>query len=162
MLSCYGVELNDALQTKIDNHLVLSERDVVHSKGDLQRMISQPNDYFGKEPKIILRLSKSMTFKILVDIVNEIQSFLKPISNQLDFLVYFYLCKCEMFSRHLQNHIAKISDCSEKSVEWPTFKVTMVLPSVSTPRQPSSDTDKKLSQVANYLCMNQYHFNYYL
>ena len=106
--------------------------------------MSQPNGQLKQGPKIVLRLYKSMTMEVLEDIVKNLQSFLKPINEQLNFLVYFHLHKCKMFSRFLKNQIAELSAYSEQSGEVSTALLS--LPTVST-RQSCSDTNKKLLQV---------------
>jgi len=142
ILNCYGVRLSPALQIKLDNHLVLPEKDSTSNTGDLQQKICQLNEL---EPE--MRLRKSLTLKALLEIVDEFQTFLKPVEEQLEFLCYFHLHHCEMFSRHLNSHIAKIS---AQSVELSTS--TLSLPSVST-QQPLYDPDKKLQQVINVILL---------
>ena len=144
LLNCYGVKLSNTLQSELDNHLVISRKDSVTNTNDLQQIISEPNSQLEQESKIHVRLYKSMTLEILESIVEDLQSFLKPILEQIEFLVYFHLHDCTMFSRHLKNQVVEISTHSEQTGEVPTM--TLGLPTVST-KQTSSDADKKLFQV---------------
>ena len=145
LLNCYGVKLSNTLQTKLDDHLVISREDSVTNTNDLQQVISEPNSQLEQESKIHVRLYKSMTLEILVNIVVDLQSFFKPISKQTEFLVYFHLHDCTMFSKHLKSQIAEISAHSEQTGEVPAM--TLGLPPVGT-KQTSLDADeKKLLQV---------------
>jgi len=109
MLNHYGVKLTDSLQTKLDNHVVFTGRDYVYNTDDLQQEVDLPIDQLEHEPDITLRLNKLMTLKILLNIVYDLNLFLDPILEQLEFLVYFHLQRCAMFSKHLKSRIAKIS-----------------------------------------------------
>ena len=144
LLLDYGIQLSHSLRTKIVNHLVLSGRESISNTDNLQEELSQPNSQRKQGPKVILRLCKSMTLEVLENIVENLQSFLKPISEQLNFLVYFHLRKCKMFSRFLKNQIAELSAYSEQSGK--VYTALLSLPTVST-QQPCSDTNKKLLQV---------------
>ena len=143
LLNSYGVKLSNTLQSKLNNHLVISRKDSV-TNNDLQQVMSEPNSQFEQESKIRVRLCKSMTLEILIGIVEDLQSFLEPILEQIEFLVYFHLHGCAMFSRHLKSQIVEISAHSEQTGEVPAM--TLGLPAVST-KQTSSDPDKKLLQV---------------
>ena len=129
--------MSNDLQTKLDDYLVLSkEGNSLINTDDLQQKLSQPSCYLEQKPKIVLKLQKSVTLKILIDIRKDLLSFLKPILELLDFFAYFHLHKCKIFIRYLNRQI----DESEQSVE--------MLPTVS---QSSSDAIEKLSKVHNYI-----------
>ena len=141
ILNSYGIKLSHTLQTKLDTYLVLPGG---VTPDDVQQRLNQPNGQLELEPEMILMLKKSMTWKILKEIFNDLQSFLEPITSQLEFLVYFYLLNSEMFSKHLKSQIAKLSASPEQHLE--TSAIMLTITSVST-QQPFSDPDEKLLQV---------------
>ena len=142
-MNFYGIKLSHTLQTKLDTHLVLPGTDYITVTDDLQQRL-QPNGKLDLEPEMILMLKKSMTWKVLEEVHNELQSFLKPIMSHLEFLVYFHLHNCEMFTKHLKSQMAKLS---EQTIEVSAIMLT--IPVVST--QSSIDPDEKLQQVANVI-----------
>ena len=145
ILNFYGIKLSHSLQTKLDTHLVLPGRSVGITEDDVQQRLNQSNSQIELEPEMILLLKKSMTWKVLKEIFNDLQSFLEPIASQLEFLVYFHMHNCEMFSKHLKSQIAKISAASsDQPIE--ESSIILTLPTVST-QQSSTDPDEKLKQV---------------
>lgn len=145
LLSCYDVKLSSTLQAKLDSHLCISVRDT----DNLQQEPCQPNGQAEQKSKMNLDLKKPTTLKILIDIGEDIQSFLKPILEQLEFLVYFHLHKCKIFIRHLNSQIAEASAYSEQPSAVPATGVG--LPAVSTIE--SSDTNEDLLQVIAINCI---------
>ena len=94
---------------------------------------------------MILLLKQSMTWKMLNELLSDLQSFLKPIASQLEFLVYFHMHNCEMFSKHLKSQIAKIlAASSERPVN--ESSIVLMIPMADT-QQSSTDPDEKLKQV---------------
>ena len=144
IFSCYGVKFSHSLKTKLDTHLVLPEEGPVVITDDMQQILHQPNDQLELEPAMILRLKKSVTWNVLQEILNDLELFLEPIMSHLEFLVYFHLHNCEMFSKHLKSQMAKLAVNSEEPVEESTVKLTFT--SVSN-TQSSSNYDDKLLQV---------------
>jgi len=146
ILNSYGIRLSHTLQEKLETHLVLPGRSSGVTEDDVQQRLSPTNGQPELEPEPILMLRKSVTWKLMQEIFNDLQSFLMPIVSQLDFLVYFHLHHSEMFSKHLMSQFAKLSASSEQPIDVSMIPVT--LPSVGT-RQSSSDPDEKLQQVCN-------------
>ena len=145
ILNFYGIKLSHTLQTKLDTHLVLPGRSSGVTEDDMQQRLNQSNGQIELEPEMILLLRKSMTRRILQELFNDLQSFLLPIASQLEFLVYFHMHNCEMFSKHLKSQIAKISAANaERPVDESSIIVRM--PTIST-QQSSTDPDEKLQQV---------------
>ena len=144
ILNSYGIKLSHTLQTKLDTHLVLPGSDSGVTPDDVQQRINQPNGQLELEPEMILMLKKSMSWQILQELFNDLQSFLEPIISQLEFLVYFHLHHSEMFSKHLKSQIAKLTSVSLEQPVDPSV-ITFTIPSVGT--QSSSDPDEKLLQV---------------
>ena len=148
ILNSYGIKLSHTLQTKLDTHLVLPGSGAAVTPDDVQQRLNQPNGQLELEPEMILMLKKSMTWEILQEIFNDLQSFLEPIISQLDFLVYFHLHRSEMFSKHLKSQIVKLSASSEQPID--TSAIMFTIPSM-VGTQSSSDPDEKLLQV---MCNN--------
>lgn len=144
MLNSYGIKLSHTLQTKLDTHLVLPGSGAAVTPDDVQQRLNQPNGQLELESEMILMLKKSMTWRILQEIFNDLQIFLEPIISQLDFLVYFHLHRSEMFIKHLKSQIAKLSASSEQPID--TTGIMLTIPSVIG-SQSSSDPDEKLQQV---------------
>ena len=109
MLLSYGVRLDHSLQAKLDAHVILPGRRSTVDPSDIQQGLSQPNGQLDLEPEIIVMLHKSTTLKILKELDLDLQNFLHPILKQLEFLVYFHLHNCEMFSKYLKSQIDKLS-----------------------------------------------------
>ena len=135
LLSCYGVKLSSTVQGKLDGHLCIS----VRGTDNLHQEPCQPNGQAVQK----FDLKKPTTLKILIDIGKDLQSFLKPIVEQLEFLVYFHLHKCKIFIKHLNIRIAEALTYSEQPSAVPATAVG--LPAVSTTE--SSDTNENLLQV---------------
>ena len=149
MFNFYGVNMSNILQTKLDTHLVLPGRSSGITEDDVQQRLNQSNSQIELEPEMILLLKKSMTLRMLKEIFNDLQSFLEPIASQLDFLVYFHLHNCEMFSKHLKSQMAVISSNLEQPVQ--ESAVVLTLPTIDV-QQSSTNDDEKLLQVAD-ICM---------
>ena len=141
ILNSYGVKLSHTLQTKLDTHLVLPGRSSGVTPDDLQQRLNHPQ--LDLEPEMILLFKKSMTWKILNEIYEDLQSFLQPIASQLEFLVYFHVHSSEMFSKHLKSQIAKLSTNPEP-IE--VSDVLFTIPAAVGTQQ-STDPDEKLQQV---------------
>ena len=85
-----------------------------------------------------------MTLTMLKEIFNDLQLFLEPIASQLEFLVYFHMHNCEMFSKHLKSQMAVISSNLEQPVEESAAMLT--LPTIDVQQSPTN-SDEKLLQV---------------
>ena len=145
ILNFYGIKLSHTLQTKLDTHLVLPGRSSEFTGDDVQQRLNQQNDQLELEPEMILLLKKSMTWKMLKEVFNDLQSFLLPIASQLEFLVYFHMRNCEMFSIHLKSQMAAISSNVGQLVQESAATLTL---STIAVQQSSSHSDKLL-QVAS-------------
>ena len=133
IFSCYGIKFRNTLQTLLDTHLVLPEGGPIVITGDIQQILNQPNGQ--------LKLKKSATWKILQEIFHDLELFLEPIMSHLEFLVYFHLHNCEMFSKHLKSQMAANS---EQPIE--ASDVLLAIPFVDITRS-STNHDEKLLQV---------------
>ena len=148
IFSCYGIKFRNTLQTKLDTHLVLPEGGPIVITDDMQQILNQPIGQLELKPETILRLKKSATWKILQEIFEDLELFLEPLMSHLEFLVYFHLHNCEIFSKHLKSQMVKLAANSEQPVE--ASDVLLAIPSVGT-TQSSTNHDGKLLQVI-YVC----------
>ena len=143
LLNYYDVKLSGTLQAKLDSHLCISAR----GTDNLQQVPCQPN---GQVEQLVLDLKKPTALKILIDIGEDLQSFLKPILEQLEFLVYFHLHKCKIFIRHLNNRIAEASANSEQPSAVPATAVG--LPVVSTIESSDTNLLQVIAIDCSYMC----------
>ena len=153
MLNFYGIKLSHTLQSKLDTHLVLPGRSSGITEDDVQQRLNQSSSQIELEPEMILLLKKSMTWKILKEIFDDLQSFLEPIASQLEFLVYFHLHNCEMFSKHLKSQMAAIASNLDQPVQESAAMST--LPTIDV-QQSSTNSEEKLLQVVD-VCMYYKH-----
>lgn len=144
LLNCYDTELSHTIQSKLGNHLDLVKRGAVSNVDMPQQKVTIAYDLLEQEPTIILKLGKSVTLKILLNIIADLNLFLKPISEQLNFLVYFHLHDCAMFKRRLMSRMAEMSTYSEHTPKATT--ITLALPGVSI-QQSSCEANDRLLQV---------------
>ena len=154
MLSCYGIKFSHTLQAKLDMHLVLPDGGPVIITDDMQQILHhQPIGQTKLKLEMTLRFKKSVTWKVLQEILNDLEIFLEPFMSYLEFLAYFHLRNCEVFSKYLKNQMAMLAANSEETVEESTIKLT--LSSVSTTEL---STETKLFQVTNvqYITIRTY------
>ena len=112
---------------------------------DVQQRLNQSCSQIELEPEMILLLKKSVSWKMLKEIFNDLQSFLLPIASRLEFLVYFHMHNCEMFSIHLKSQMAAISSNVGQLVQ--ESAATLMLSTIAV--QQSSSHRDKLLQVAS-------------
>ena len=139
ILNFYGVKLSHTLQTDLDTHLVLPGRSSGITEDDVQQRLNQQNSPIKLEPEMILFLKKSMTWKMLKRILNDVQSFLEPIAPQLEFLVYFHMRNCEIFSKHLKSQMAAVSSNLEQPVQESAAMST--LPTIGIQQSSANDDE---------------------
>ena len=76
------------------------------SSGDLKMVQSSltniTHDEYSTDVNYRILLKKSMTLTILKRFLDELQIFLEPLSEFLQFLAYFHFHSCQMFSKHLK------------------------------------------------------------
>lgn len=148
LLNCYDTELSHSIQSKLGDHLFLKRRDSISDVDFPQQEIQLPYNILEQETKIIFKMGKPVTLKLLLSIIGDLNAFLEPILEQLDFLVYFHLHNCAMFTRHLMSQMTVISTYSEYTPKATT--VTLALPVVSTQQSSCDSNDKLLQKVKSY------------
>ena len=144
ILLFYGIRLDHAIQAHLDKHIILPGRGTTVDETEIQQRLNQPNGQLDLEPEMIIMLRKSTTLKLLRQMELELQNFLYPILNKLEFLVYFHLHNCEMFSKYLKSQIAKLSAPDDVIDE---DDIIVVLPSATTVKRQVLDPHDQLEQV---------------
>ena len=141
MLSSYGVRFSPDIQTILDTHLILPGINSVTTPKDVQQRLNQPYGQLELDSEMILIFRKSMTWNVLLELFNKLQSFLEPILPCLDFLVYFHLHNSEMFNKQLFSQINKLPDSQEDGGASLSVNLT------SNVDQSSTDYTEKLIEV---------------
>lgn len=109
ILHFYNIRLDYAIQENLDNHVILPGRGSTVDTSEIQQGLNMPNGQLDLEPDMIIMLRKTTTLKVLKQIELDLQNFLDPLLNKLEFLVYFHLHNCEMFIKYLKSQITKLS-----------------------------------------------------
>ena len=109
MLNSYGVKFNQNISTMLESCVVLPGVGSSIYASDVQQKLNQTCSEIELEPELILSLKKSVTWKKLLTLFTDLESFLSPIWDHLDFFVYFYLNNGEVFSKYLKYQMAFVS-----------------------------------------------------
>ena len=145
ILSCYDVQLTPALKEMLDQYIVLpGESPSVATKILQQKLSSQI--HCSLDSKYILSLKMSTTWKILKKLCHSLEEFLKPFSENLEFLVYFHLHKCEMFKDYLKCQLTEKSNAQSPQEESFPNKVLLSMPM----KQSSVDFSERVTQVRTH------------
>jgi len=106
----------------LDTHLVIPEEDSLgHKVHDLQQTLHEMQHQV--EFQQILQLKTSATCQVLVELYAKLCSFVQPILNYIDFLVYFHLHKCELFNKYF-NHQVTTMFASKSVVDISAIELT--------------------------------------
>jgi len=146
MLNSYGVKFNQNISMMLESCVVLPGVGSSIYASDVQQKLNQTCSEIELEPDLILSLRKSVTWKMLLRLLTELESFLSPIWDHLDFFVYFYLNNGEVFSKYLKYQLATSKTPIDKSSK---------MFSLSTKQEFMKDFDEKVFQVRKKysLCM---------
>jgi len=146
MLNTYGVKFSNTILTMLETYVVLPGVDSSVYASDVQLKLNQSCSEIQLEP---LSLRKSVTWEILFRLLTELDSFLDPIQNQLNFFVYFHMYNCEVFSKYLKYQMTMRST-SKIPRDIPVVKIYLPL----TDQESTKDTDEKMLQVNNPIITN--------
>ena len=138
MLNSYGVKFNQNISMMLESCVVLPGVGSSIYASDVQQKLNQTCSEIELEPDLILSLRKSVTWKMLLRLLTELESFLSPIWDHLDFFVYFYLNNGEVFSKYLKYQLATSKTPVDKSSK---------MFSLSTKQEFMKDFDEKVFQV---------------
>ena len=150
MLNCYGVKFSNAILTMLETYVVLPGVGSSIYASDVQLKLNQSCSEIELDPEWILSLRKSVTWKILLTLLTDLESFLDPIWDQLNFFAYFHLYNCEVFSKYLKYQMA-MKSTSKISVDISAVKILLPL---TGHQELTKDTDEKVLQV-NHLAIMQ-------
>jgi len=149
MLNTYGVKFSNTILTMLEAYVVLPGVGSSVYASDVQLKLNQSCSEIQLEPEWILSLRKSVTWKILLRLLDDLQSFLDPIWDQLNFFVYFHLYNCEVFSKYLKYQMTMTST-SKIPRDIPAVKIYLPL----TDQESTKDTDEKVLQVNHLTIVN--------
>ena len=117
ILHSYDIKLDPTIQNLLDTHIILPGMNYHVTTTDTQQILNLHDSQLKLDSEMILIFRKSMTWKVLQEISEKMKLFLNPIWQELDFLVYFYLRKSEIFNKHLQYQINKVSVCAQETMD---------------------------------------------
>jgi len=153
ILSCYDIQFNPTVKDMLDKYVVLpGEFQSADTNNLQQKFSSQLNCQVNLDPKYLLSLQASTTWKILRELYQLLKEFLKPFSDDLDFLVYFNLHKCEMFNDYLKCQLTEMSNVQCCAEEQYTGKTLLVMSS----KQSNIGLRERVTQVRTCICMCMY------
>lgn len=151
ILNSFNINLDPVIKNLLDSHIILPGMNYNVTTVDIQQRLNLCDSRLELDPNMILR--KSMTWKVLQEILHRLKLFLKPISQELDFLVYFYLHKSEIFYEHLLYQINKVLVCAPKTMDASIMGLSFDL------QQSPTDHAAKLKEVVN-ISMHVYFIKY--
>ena len=151
MLNSYGVKFSHTILKMVESYVVLPGVGSSVYASDVQLKLNQSCSEIELDPELILSLRKSVTLKLLLKLFTELESFLDPIWDQLNFFVYFYLYNCEVFSKYLKYQMVTTST-SKVPVNVSSNKVFI---SITGRQESTKDADEKISQVCHPFSMQQ-------
>ena len=108
LLQCWGVALPPHLLDPISQHILLPGEKKAGELLDNQPL-ANISGIFHPGHNISLKLTKTLTLHELFDLVQRLKTFLQPIRDALDMLVFFKLHPCKMFDKYLQVYLQKES-----------------------------------------------------
>ena len=127
LLVTFGIIFPPDIQNSISMHVIFPGRNAILTKQQLQRNFV-PNlcGQFKLRTENALCLTKTTTLKDLIQLNENISSFLQPISACLDVLVFFQLHSSKLFSNYfrIQFHTCK----QDQSVKSPSESVIHSFP----------------------------------
>ena len=133
LLQCWGVALPPYLLDPISRHILLPGENKAGELLDNQPL-ANISGIFQPGHDISLKLTKALTLHKLSDLVEGLKTFLQPIKDVLDMLVFFKLHPCKMFDKYLQVYLLKeskpeVSDQHSTTIHFSsTFPVTSMWP----------------------------------
>jgi len=143
MLDMYGVKMNHTLDKMIASYVILPGDNSLACSDEIQQHLRQTHRQHEVELETVLLLRKSVTLKILMELLSEIKAFLIPILDQVDFFVHFNLRNCKLFSKYLKFQMDVISS-SQFPVKLSDVQVTIFS---AESQESSTEPDKKIMQV---------------
>ena len=162
LLAYYGVSLPHHIQDTIFKH-VLFPGDQKQLEGALTlcKLPATSSGQFQPGHDISLKLTKAMTLRKLLELLQDIMAWLHGIQKHLDMLVFFHLQKSEIFMKHLLQEAAKsvvvslersTESSSSFSLPYPRFQFpTSASSSLEQSEQDSGVTPEMLEQALEHV-----------
>ena len=109
LLCKYSVALPPNVQDVISKHVIYPNDHLGLKKQKLANVIPPPHTrVFEPGQDIVLNLTPELTLSDLQKLNEELSSFLEPLNDSLDMLVFFHLYQSEMFEKHLLKGLQSI------------------------------------------------------
>ena len=105
LLAHYGVSLPLHLQEVISKHVLFPGEDKPLVGQLLHNKLPIGNGMFQPSHEIALNLTRAITLRKLLELIQDIMTLLQGILENLDFLVFFHLQQSEIFEKHLMKYL---------------------------------------------------------
>ena len=137
-MNVYGISLPEDLQRDMEKFIVLPGE---MANSDLQRQPMQPNkDYKFQPPQpVSLMLSEGFTMKMLAKFVQDLKTFLAPIKDCMDMLVFFTLHESKLFSAYLKYELQVKNNTFEYALRQVKSLLVQLLHGEVTYKEMTSD-----------------------
>ena len=150
LLQGWGVALPQHLLDLISQHILFPGEE---KSGKLLDNHPPPNTngIFQPGHDISLKLTKTLSLQELSDLVQGLKTFLQPIVDVLDILVFFKLHPSEMFDKYLQVYLRKESEIKEQHNTTTLSTTSSIVPLFpGTSMQPRAEDQNE----ADCICLN--------
>ena len=108
----YGIGLPKALQVQLEGFIVLPGESANPTKMTLQRHTLAPSitGKFQPPQPISLMLTKGFTLKMMETFMQELETFLTPIKDSMEMLIFFSLHDSQLFSAYVKQELKMDTD----------------------------------------------------
>ena len=108
----YGIGLPKALQVQLEGFIVLPGESANPTKMTLQQHTLAPSitGKFQPPQPISLMLTKGFTLKIMETFMQELETFLTPIKDSMEMLIFFSLHDSQLFSAYVKQELKMDTD----------------------------------------------------
>ena len=112
VLNIYGIRLPKALQIQLEGFIVLPGGSANLTKLKLQQHMLAPSTTGKFQPPqpISLMLTEGFTLKIMETFIQELETFLTPIKDSMDMLIFFSLHDSQLFSAYVKQELKMDTD----------------------------------------------------
>ena len=141
LLARYGASLPLQLQEVISKHVLFPGEDKPLVGQLLHNKFPIGNGMFKPGHEIALNLTKDITLRKLLELLQDIMTLLQGILENLDLLVFFHLQQSEIFKMHLMKHLEDAT-----TVVATTDKVQSSFHPVATYQQCSTAAGARVKQ----------------
>ena len=120
LLFLYGVSFPPNLQEILQHKIIFpgDERKVPREQKFYDIISLSAKNAFKPGQNISLMLINSFTLCDIQEFLNDLQKYVEPITDHMEMLVFFYLHKSEMFSKHLSKRLDDIMSASSSETVY--------------------------------------------